>query len=268
MCLFLSETTAMSQLENSPLVASAVEPVSGPLPWIQVAPHAPYFITDNGEPWLPIGQNDSITWPLLADLYARRGLKNVESYLAGLANHGVTCLRLMLEYCEGGNRYFEDPAGTFNPVMVQAWDDLFALCEKFRLRILLTPLNTFWTWIRWDYHPYNRANGGPCEDKSRLMLSPETRALLKRRLAFASERWGGSGALFAWDLWNEMHPAYAADDCGHFAEYVEDIGAFLRDFERRRYGRAHPQTVSVFGPLIVEGFQPQNVQGSPYHATG
>ena len=33
----------------------------GPLPWIQVAPGAPYFVTEGGEPWTPIGQNDAIT---------------------------------------------------------------------------------------------------------------------------------------------------------------------------------------------------------------
>jgi len=33
--------------------------------------------------------------------------------------------------------------------MVQLWDDLFALCEAAGLRILLTPIDSFFTWNRW-----------------------------------------------------------------------------------------------------------------------
>ena len=40
-----------------------------PLPWIQVSPTAPYFITEEGKTWTPIGQNDAITWPELRGLY-------------------------------------------------------------------------------------------------------------------------------------------------------------------------------------------------------
>jgi hypothetical protein len=39
-----------------------------------------------------------------------------------------------------------------------------------------------------------------------MLLSRETREAIKARLTFAAERWAGSGALFAWDLWNEIHP--------------------------------------------------------------
>src|SRR4051812_40391957 len=109
------------------------------LPWIEVAKHAPYFVTERGDPWTPIGQNDSITWLELRGGFRRQDLASVERYLQWLAAHQVTCLRLMLEYCHGEHRYFERPVGHFQPNMVQLWDDLFELCEKYELRILLTP---------------------------------------------------------------------------------------------------------------------------------
>ena len=31
------------------------------LPWISVAPGAPYFLDETGADWTPIGQNDAIT---------------------------------------------------------------------------------------------------------------------------------------------------------------------------------------------------------------
>ncbi|MFN7117765.1 MAG: hypothetical protein ACK4TA_13275 [Saprospiraceae bacterium] len=222
------------------------------LPWIQVSPESPYFVTEQGETWMPIGQNDAITWPDLAGLFRRKNLEAVENYLQMLVNHGVTCMRLMLEYCHGEHRYFEKPAGTFAPNMVQLWDDMFALCEQYGLRILLTPFDTFWMWIRWAKHPYNQQNTGPCAARNQWLLCADTRAAIKARLAFVTERWGGSGALFAWDLWNEIHPAHAGNSSEVFNDFINDISQFLHHKEITLYGRAHLQTVSVFGPVLDE----------------
>ncbi len=220
------------------------------LQWIEVAPSAPYFITEGGEPWTPVGQNDAISWTELNGLFRRRDLPAVEAYLVYLKQHGVTCLRLMLEYAQVRHRYIERPVGTFVPGMVQLWDDLFALCERIGLRILLTPFDTFWTWLHWKHHPYNRRNGGPLGHPSRLLLCPETRKAIKARLTFAVERWGGSGALFAWDLWNEIHPAQAEESADCFGEFIHDLSHHVRTLEQRLYGRSHPQTVSIFGPEL------------------
>lgn len=220
------------------------------LPWISVAPDAPYFVDESGAPWHPIGQNDAISWPDLAGLYRRRDLPAVERHLRWLRDHGVTCLRVMLEYAQGRQYYFEKPAGTFAPHMVQLWDDLFDLCERLGLRILLTPLDTFWTWIRWDHHPWNSRNGGPLESFGRALLSQDMRAALKHRLEFVIRRWGGSGALFAWDLWNEIHPANAGDSADCFGEVIHDLSTFVRGLEVELYGRSHPQSVSIYGPEL------------------
>ena len=119
------------------------------------------------------------------------------------------------------------------------------------MRILLTHFDTFFTWVRWQHHPYNAANGGPCSSRTRLLVCPETRELVKARLAFATQRWGGSGVIFAWDLWNEMHPAQADNQHGTFAEFIDDVGSFLRNLETELHGRAHLQCVSVFGPELL-----------------
>lgn len=220
------------------------------LAWIETRPGLPYFVTDAGEAWTPIGQNDAITWPELAGLFRRRDLASAERYLTWLKASGVTCLRLMMEYAETRHRYIEKPVGHFVPAMVQLWDDLFAMCERLGLRILLTPVDTFWTWINWRWHPWNRANGGPLDTPSRVLLDPAMRDAIKARLEYAARRWGGSGALFAWDLWNEIHPAQAEDSADNFGEFIHDLATFIRKLELDLYGRAHPRTVSLFGPEL------------------
>ena len=224
---------------------------AAPLPWIRVAADAPYFVEEGGAAWTPIGQNDAISWPELAPLFRRRDLAAVERHLIGLRASGVTCMRLMLEYAQVRHRYFERPAGRFVPAMVQLWDDLFRLCERTGLRILLTPVDTFWTWVHWRWHPWNAANGGPLAHPSQLLTCRDTRGFIKARLAFATRRWGGSGALFAWDLWNEIHPAQAEGSAEPFDAFIADLAGFMRELETSVHGRAHPLTVSLFGPELV-----------------
>ncbi|UOQ70054.1 hypothetical protein [Hymenobacter cellulosilyticus] len=221
------------------------------LPWIQVAPGVPYFQTEQGQDWTPIGQNDAVTWPDFASLFRRRDIAAVDRHLAWLAAHGVTCLRFMLEYCQTENRYLERPVGHFQPNMVRLWDDLFALCQRHGLRLLLTPYDTFWMWRRWARHPYNQALGGPCQRRSQWLLCPRMRQAIKNRLSFATERWGGSGTLFAWDLWNEIHPAHAGNDTAVFHEFISDISSHLRQEELRLHGRSHPRPCRCLGPCLV-----------------
>ena len=217
---------------------------------IGVAPGAPYFTRADGTAWTPVGHNESIAWPNLAPLFARRDPAAVDAHLHHLKASGVTCLRLMLECAHSRHRYFERPFGRLNPTMVTLWDDLFAACARAGLHILLTPFDTFWTWKRWDHHPYNARHGGPLDSPRRLLLDPQVRAAAKARLGFAAERWGGSGALFAWDLWNEIHPAHAEDSFDIFDDFIHDLSTHVREVEQRCFGHSHLQTVSLFGPEL------------------
>jgi mannan endo-1,4-beta-mannosidase len=222
-----------------------------PLPWIQVAPGAPYFVDEQGSAFTPIGQNDAISWPELEGLFRRKDLPAVERHLLCLKGHGVNCLRLMLEYAQVRHRYLERPAGRFVPAMVQLWDDLFAMCERLEMRILLTPVDTFWMWRHWKHLPWNKANGGPLARMSEVLTCRDTRQAIKDRFDFVIRRWGGSGVLFAWDLWNEIHPAQGGEQVDCWEEFVHDLSTHVRRLEEQLYGRSHPQTVSIFGPELL-----------------
>ncbi len=219
--------------------------------WIRCAAGAPYFETEQGEVWTPVGHNEAITWPNLAPLYRRRDVDAVERHFAGLAAHGVNCLRLMLDYSQGHGRHLEHRVGAFSPAMVRLWDDLIALGERHGIRFLLTPFDTFFMARRWRHHPYAKARGGPCEGPETMFTCPETRAAVIERLRFATRRWGGSPAVFAWDLWNEIDPWYAGGDLGATHAFVTEISGALRAEEIALYGRAHLQTASVFHPNLV-----------------
>ncbi|HUQ97068.1 MAG TPA: hypothetical protein VM010_05345 [Chitinophagaceae bacterium] len=246
---------AQGILEFSQTNATLYEPdesSAAALPWIVVKKGHPYFFTERGRSWTPVGQNDAITWPDLKGAFMGKDLAAVETYLDKLVDAGVTCLRLMLEYCQGEHRYLEKPVGYFQPHMVTLWDMLFALCEKKGLRILLTPYDTFWMWRRWARHPYRHTNGGPCAKRTAWLCCPRTRNAIKNRLTFATQRWGRSGALFAWDLWNEIHPAHSGNSHHPFYEFITDLSQHLRKTEQTLYGRSHLQTVSFFLPTLAK----------------
>ena len=218
------------------------------LKWIKVCAQAPYFEDEDGHSWTPIGQNDALTWPELQGIFLRKNIKEAEEYLAYLSANGVTCLRIMLEYCQTENRYLERPAGNFQRNMVQFWDDLFMLCEKYKLRLLLTPFDTFWMARRWNFHPYNVKNGGPCKSKWQWLSSDETRSAIKNRFSFVIRRWGGSGVIFGWDLWNELHPRHNQKRIEGLSDFITDVGTYVKNLELELFGKRHLQTVSVFAP--------------------
>jgi hypothetical protein len=220
------------------------------LPWVRAVPGVPAFETEDGEPFVPIGHNDAMSWVDLSGIYRRRDLAGAEAHLRVLRDHGVTVVRMMLECAHARYRLLERPVGSFTPNVVRYWDDLVSLCERTGIRLLLTPFDTFWTWMRWRHHAYNRDNGGPIRSLHRILLEPAARVAIKNRLTFAVERWGGSGAVFAWDLWNEIHPAMAEDTADVFPEFIADLSHHVRSLETRLYGRSHPQTVSLFGPEL------------------
>ncbi len=167
--------------------------------------------------------------------------------MAGLAQSGVTVLRLMLEYAHRDGWYFEKPCGTFNPILVRLWDDLIALCARHGIRILLTPWDTFWMARRWHKHPYNAANGGPAAAPSDFFTCENVIQATLRRFEFVIERWGGDGTLAAWDLFNEIHPHWGGTVACQ-SEVIGRLSAGVREMERKKSGFTRPQTVSVFGP--------------------
>jgi mannan endo-1,4-beta-mannosidase len=152
-----------------------------------------------------------------------------------MAENGINILRIMLEYAHVNTRFFERPAGRFNPSMVRLWDDLFARCDRFGIRVLLAPWDNYWLALRWRHHPYNAANGGPAQTPQAFFTEEATIAATIRRLQFVVERWGGCAAFAAWDLFNEIHPHYGGTPAEQGA-VITRISEAVREAELRMWG--------------------------------
>lgn len=221
---------------------------------IRVASGGRYFETFDGAPFLFLGPNDAISWPGLTGLYRRRDLAAADAYLENMAASGVSVLRLMLEYAHRDGWYFERPFGTFNPILVRLWDDLFAGCARHGIRVLLTPWDTFWMSRRWRRHPYNSVNGGPARSPADFFTHEPVIEATLNRLRFVIERWGGDGTLAAWDLFNEIHPHWGGTAAQQSA-VIARVSDGVREIEQRTWGFSRPQTVSIFGPDPSEDYE-------------
>lgn len=211
--------------------------------YISVAPDGRYFVDEQGQGFIVIGQNDGVPWPGLATLLNGISPEATEAYIQDLRAHGVTVSRVMIEYAQEPHTYLEDPVGTFSPSVVQFWDDFIALSEKHGLYLLLTPYDTFWQAKNWGRYPYNAALGGPCDGTRAWLRDDACIEAQKNRWRFIIDRWGGSPNVFAWDLMNEIDIWWDAP-APTIQAYVDDMAAFVRDYELERWGRAHMITVS------------------------
>lgn len=216
--------------------------------YISVAPDGRYFVDEQGQGFLVIGENDGVPWPGLVTLLNRVSPQATEAYVRDLREHGITVSRIMIEYSEQPYTYLENPVGTFSELMIQFWDDFIALAEREGLYLLLTPYDTFWEAKNWGRYPYNAALGGPCEDMRDWLTDADCIAAQKNRWRFIIERWGGSPNIFAWDLMNEIDIWWNAS-AAEIDDYVTDMAAYIRELEMERWGRTHLITVSSAAPV-------------------
>lgn len=216
--------------------------------YIDVAPGGRYFVDEDGKGFLVIGQNDAVSWPgpmtLLNDLQPSA----TEAYIQDLRDHGITVSRIMIEYAQFPRTYFENPVGTFDPVMVKFWDDFIALAEKHGLYLLLTPYDTFWQAEHWAQYPYSAEQGGPCERKRDWLTGRACIDAQKERWRFILERWGGSPNIMAWDIMNEIDIWWGAS-AAEIDAYVTEMAAFITEVETAKWGRSRLLTVSSAAPL-------------------
>lgn len=238
--------------QPSPFKQAAVPRDPNSMPFVQLAPGGRYFMTEDGKPFLIIGHNDAMPWPRMRYMRHEHGLPIVERYVKLMAEHGVTVVRIMLEYCEDERWFIEDAQGNPVPLTVLYWDNLIGLCERYKIRLLVQFWDTFFMSRRWHYHPYS-APGSGFDGPGSFCTSPTALEAQKRRIKFFIDRWGNSPAVFAYDLLNEIHPYWGGTPEDQ-ARWVTEIASFTRQYEMEKWGKKHLLTVSVFGSRPEEGY--------------
>jgi mannan endo-1,4-beta-mannosidase len=210
----------------------------------RVSDNGSAFVFPDGSVTVAVGQNDGYPWPDLYQLWLNGDAVTTENYVKTLRANGVNVMRIMMEYAEQPSQYLENPLGTYRPSVVAFWDAFLPMCERNGMTVLATPWDTFWMNQNWTPNPWNSANGGPVASKIDFITGTAARAAQKARFKFLIDRYGNSPAIFAWDLLNEFDIWWDASAEQRRA-WIEDMAAYVQDYEYQRWGHRHMVTVST-----------------------
>jgi mannan endo-1,4-beta-mannosidase len=197
-----------------------------------------YWLKD-GVPFVPIGHNRYDVWnpndPANDNL-------TVAAYIQRMARNGCNVIRVWAEQGDqntSGDFWLEYPAGVYRPTQAARLDDLFNACDAYGVYVMICPWDTYNIKNSFANSAFNTANGGPCATPAEVITSPAARTMIKNKLEYMYNRWGGHRSFFLWTF-NEidiLNTSSAAQ-----VDFARDIGGFLKSIDPY-----HPFTVSFTG---------------------
>ncbi|MBI5529440.1 MAG: cellulase family glycosylhydrolase [Deltaproteobacteria bacterium] len=241
-------------------------------PWIKVAPNGRYFMFEDGTPFFPLGTAASGE-QLSLDYFGAVAIggktvtydpETLEKRFQDTQANGENFFRIDIEGTgwwqdedikalvdAGKIQFLEDPAGTFNEEYATRIDHFIGLAEKYDIYVDLVLIAHTCQLVGLDdnlpFWPYHVSHGGPLNSLGDLVTRADAKALWKKRLQYIVDRWGSSSNIFTWELWNELTGCGGSGSDQIDADWVEEMGKFIRDYEISRYGKAHLVSVSATG---------------------
>ncbi len=237
-CVVSARGRAGGRVESAP-IAFRVKPSPAP-GFVRVSRRAPrYFEFENGTLFYPSGAN--VAWT--HERSRGKPFACYEYYFRKLAAAGGNATRVWICHWSW-LEWTPKPAppestftgyagaGCYNQKVAAAFDRIFALAERYHLKVVLCTddNNELFTHRRgygnWEWHPYNTRNGGPCRTPAEFWTNAKARRLYKRRLYYINARWGYSTSFWCWNFWNDCGPASDAE-----SDWLRDIYRYVRSIQ-------------------------------------
>jgi len=261
MTLALSVLALAIGCHKKPAVPEYVSPPLGAVTknWISRAATGRYFVFEDGKDFFPIGtsiegsavQYDS-AFPEKTDPSFEQ---DFETLFTNMKLRGENVLRTSPEGLAAWDsddrlrglieskalRFLESPVGRFDQAYAARIHALIALAAKHDifLQLDIGP-HSCGVNNHFQLYPYHEVNGGPVRRLADLRTDATAKTLWKNRIRYMVDTFGNTDRIFAWELWNEIDiPACGKGNAQESAAWVEEMGTFLRDYERSRYGKSH-----------------------------
>ncbi|MCL4191879.1 MAG: cellulase family glycosylhydrolase, partial [Thermoguttaceae bacterium] len=174
-----------------------------------------YLELSDGTPYIPNGLNMiSPQGPRTTE----EGLAQMDRWMRALADNGGNYIRIWL------SSPFWDPeherAGVYDEQQAKRVDALLELARRHGIRVKMTiehfreidPENVRQSWAVKSLHHVSR--GGTAKDMPDWLASEASRAQFRQKLAWLRDRFGEQGAIYAWELWNEVNAVRGGDYLG------------------------------------------------------
>ncbi len=230
------------------------------LPPVGIDPRRPgSFARADGHAFIPFGAN--VAWAHEPDV-----LNFYRTTLAAFAANHLNWMRVWMVHWGRTNLDWvipEDgapvPPGGIDAKVAARWDALLAAAEErgVYLQIVLQYHGQYSTTVNpsWADNPWNAANpGGFLRSPSDFFTDSRARLLTALKYRYIVARWGWSPAVFAWELFNEVHwvDALKIDhDEAVVAQWHADMAKLIRSIDVYR----HPITTStenLLSPINAE----------------
>lgn len=207
------------------------------------------FARADGRAFLPIGAN--IAWSHAPDVVGY-----YRETFAAFAAANLNWMRVWMAHWGRTNLDWINPAdgatvppGGIDPTVATRWDALLAAAEEHGvyLQLVLQHHGQFSTTVNpnWADHPWNAAHpGGFLKSPADFFTDPTARLLTALKYRYIVARWSWSPAIFAWELFNEVHWVDALKlerNEAAVARWHADMAKFIRSVDVY----AHPITTST-----------------------
>lgn len=167
------------------------------------------FARSDGRAFVPTGAN--VAWPngecvpFYRDAIAKFAASNLNWMRVWMVHWGSLNLDWLPEW-QGAS----PPPGAIDPRIADNWDKLLAAAEDngVYIQMVFQHHGQFTTGANsnWKENPWNAANkGGFLKSPADFFTDPTARVLTMLKYRYIVARWGWSPAVFAWELFNEVH---------------------------------------------------------------
>ncbi len=195
-----------------------------------------YFRLDDGTPLFLNG--------LCACWHGRRGTYDYDDWLAAYQKAGINYIRIWMwhqafgiEWDKGDRvQYRLDNAWRLDRVLAEAERRgvFVMLCLDYHGIFEVKP--DYWGGNNfWPRHPYNAANGGPCQTQNDFFTSDEAKRLYAKRLRYLVARWSAFPNLLAWEFFNEIDNEYKYLKHEDVVAWHREMGRLLRVLDPCRH---------------------------------
>ena len=191
-----------------------------------------YFRLDNGTPLFLKG--------LCACWHGQRGSYDYDDWLEAYQKAGINYIRLWMWHEAFGIEW--DRQDKLHYRLDNAWrlDRVLAEAERRGIYVMLCfdyhgifeVKPDFWGGNNfWPRHPYNVANGGPCQTQNDFFTNAAARQLYQKRLRYMVGRWSAFSNVLAWEFFNEIDNEYSYLKHPDVVAWHREMGRHLRSID-------------------------------------
>lgn len=198
----------------------------------------PTFGDERGEKYFPIGCN--LGWQ-------NGGEPSIGEQFALMSQAGINWSRVWANHWDGKNPYWVSEAskiqqGWMYPGALDRWDEVLNAAARTGIRVQMV-LFHHGPWSldvnsNWGENPWNKANGGWLNEPREFFTDELSKAYCKNWLRYAVARYGYSGSVLSWELFNEVEwtqPARQDKNWDLVSSWHKEMAAYLRSVDRDRH---------------------------------